>query len=274
MARRSTSRRRASKGEGVPWFGLTLFLMAVLVIIGGLAWMYLRAVEQHPPTDAELCPEAGPTEQTIVLVDATDAIAAITQTEIVSKITDLANDTKKWARFELRVLVPGSLRTTTVFSRCNPGDGHELDEYTGNPDLARKKWASQFSGPLQEAMKSTMSGEVADRSPIMAGLQQIAVDRLSSKQARSMPTNIVVVSDMLENSDAFSVYQSGPDFEAYRKSSASKRYSTDLAGAGVSIWFLERDTKVASVPLIEFWMQWILENRGTPLTATRLQGMD
>lgn len=274
MARRNTTRRRSRRDEGVPWVGLSIFVVAVVAIVGGLAWMYLRAVEQHPPTDAELCPEVGPSEQVIVLVDATDRIAPITQSEIVTKVTDLANATKKWARFELRVLQPGAQRTTTVFSRCNPGDGHGMDEYTGNPEMARNKWASQFSGPLQDAMRSSMSGQGADTSPIMAGLQQIAVDRLSSKQARTVPNTIVVVSDMLENSEAFSVYQTGPDFEAFQASPAHRRYSTDLAGAGVAIWFVERETKVAGVPLIEFWMKWILENRGAPLTATRLQGMN
>lgn len=275
MARRRTnSRGRSRDKEGIPWVALSLFIVVVLTIGGGLGWMYFRAMAQNVPMDAELCPEAGPGEQTIVLVDATDTIASITQTEILTKISDLATATPKGGRFELRVLEPGAARTTTLFNRCNPGDGSDLDELTGNPEMAHKKWASQFSGPLADAMKRSVTGQGADTSPIMAGIQQIAVDRLSSAHSRSISNKVIVVSDMLENSEAFSIYQAGPDFIAFQKSPANKRYSTDLAGAGVAIWFLERETKVASVPLMEFWIQWILENRGSPLTVTRMQGMN
>lgn len=273
MARRTTRRSRSRREEGIPWVVLSLFVVAVVGVLGGLAFLYFRAVEQHPPTNEDLCPQSGPLEQTIVLVDATDQIARITQTEIMTKVADLANSTKKWARFELRVLTSGSERTTTVFSRCNPGDGRDLDDYTGNPEMARKKWVSQFSGPLREAMEESMSGEAADTSPIMAGIQQIAVERLSSEQSQAVPNTLVVVSDMLENSEYFSVYQSGPDFDEFQASAARKHFASNLAGAGVAIWFVERETKVASVPLIEFWTQWILENGGNPLTAKRLQGM-
>lgn len=273
MARRSSHRRRSRRDEGIPWVVLSLFIVGVTGVVALLVFLYLRAVDQHPATSADLCPESGAVEQTIVLVDATDKIAPITQTEIMTRVTDLANSTKKWARFELRVLTPGSERTNTLFSRCNPGDGSELDEYTGNPEMARKKWASQFSGPLRDAMARSMAGEGAETSPIMAGVQQIAVERMSSEQAQSVANTVIVVSDMLENSEYFSVYQSGPDFEAFRASPAHNRFASNLAGANVAMWFVERETKVSSVQLVEFWMQWILENRGNPLTAYRLQGM-
>lgn len=271
---RTNSRGRSRDKDGIPWVALSLFTAIVLAIGGGLGWMYLRATAQNTPVDTELCPESGPGEQTIVLIDATDAIASITQTEILNKITDLASATPKGGRFELRVLEPDATRTTTLFNRCNPGDGSDLDELTGNPELAQKKWASQFGAPLAEAMRRSVNGQGADTSPIMAGIQQIAVDRLSSAHSRSISSKVIVVSDMLENSDAFSIYEAGPDFDAFRRSPGFKRYHTDLAGAGIAIWFLDREAKVASVPLMEFWVQWILENRGSPLTATRMQGMN
>lgn len=274
MARRHSSRRSRRKPEGVPILALTLFILVLLGVGGGMGWMYFDGKAKHPPVDAELCPLTGPTEQTIVLVDATDAVAPITQQEVMTKVADLANATKKWARFELRILVPGSDRTNILFSKCNPGDGSDLNEYNGNPALARKNWVSLFRAPLEQSMAKSMSGSGAETSPIMAGIQQIAVDRLSSEQERAVFNRVLVVSDMLENSEYFSVYQSGSDIDAYRASPAQKRFNTDLAGAEIAIWLIERETKVPTVGLMEFWAEWILQNRGSPGKITRLQGLE
>lgn len=118
-----------------------------------------------------------------------------------------------------------------------------------------------------------LHAESAETSPIMAGIQQVAVDRLGSTQARSIPNRLVVISDLLENTPSFSMYKSGPDFDAYRQSKAAAEYGTDLAGAIVEVWLLRRDNNFPSSSVAEFWARWVEDNRGSFGRALQLQGV-
>jgi len=273
MVRRRSGRSRRSK-DAFPWFTAVVSGVVLLLVIGGFSYVYMNALSQNRALGADLCPELGPAAQTIVLVDATDAIAPLTQTEISTRLQDIGQSISRGEKLELRTLQPGDERTHTIFARCNPGDGSDLDHLTANPESARQRWRESFSAPLHDAMQTVMGDAAAETSPIMAALQQIAVENLTSEHNRSIRTHIIIISDMLENSPHYSIYRSGPDFDAYMASAAPARFNSDLAGAMVEIWYLRRNTRIASVPLMEFWFEWIATNRGQPGRALSLQGLE
>lgn len=271
----SIGRSRRRRSNAGPWLLIAVIASGLLVVVGGLGYLYVQALSKHEVLESDLCPSTGARGQTLVLVDTTDALSSVTQTEVQTWLADLATHIPKGGRFELRALQPGASRTRTIFSLCNPGDGSDLDQITGNPEMALKRWRDGFSGPLAQALQEATIGGKADTSPIMAGIQQLAVDRLASAQAKSAPNTVVVVSDMLENTEYFSHYRQGGDFVSFEASQAATRFATALNGANVQIWLIRRpDAPIDSIPLIAFWTKWIVAAGGQFERARRLQGME
>lgn len=273
MSRRSRSRRELRRSESFPIGWAIVGGLAMVAMLVGFGWLYMGAVARSPERDAEtLCPKTGPVEQVLVLVDVTDPVGSIAQADILNQLDAIADGLPRGGLFELRTLKTGDSRTNTIFSTCNPGDGSDLDHWTGNPEAARKRWTESFDGPLKAAMDEALHAESADTSPIMAGAQQIAVDRLGSQHAESIPNRLIIVSDLLENTPAFSMYRSGPDFDAYLASSAPAEFGTDLAGATVEVWLLRRGRDFLGSDLADFWADWVQDNNGTFDRALQLQG--
>lgn len=243
-------------------------------VISGFIWLFLSASAKNPILTADSCPVTGPTEQLLVLVDVTDPIGKITQTDLLNHLGEIASGLGKGGRFELRVLEPGTDRTRTLFSACNPGNGSDLDHWTGNPDMAKRRWSESFDAPLKAATEAALSGQESETSPLMAAIQQISVDRLGTSALRNLTNRLVIVSDMLENTEYFSMYRSGADFAAYEESDASRRFGTDLANTSVELWFIRRQTKIPSASVAEFWLAWTLESGGQFSRAIQLQGLE
>lgn len=257
------------------WIGIGLFAAFLLAMIAGFVWIYMAAQKAHIALDKDLCPAVGgPTEKLLVLADTTDPVADVTRRQVVAKLREIALNATTGTRVQIRALRPVEPYTQTIFDLCNPGDGSDLNELTGAPLLALKRWRQGFGEPLERALTQSIAGEGEDFSPIMAGIQAIAVDELTTAKARAIPSRLIVVSDMLENTPLFSIYTSGPDLAAFRQSPAWRHYDADLAGKGVELWVLRRDTKVPGVKLMEFWRDWIAEKRGVFLAAEQMQGVD
>lgn len=274
MSRRPRSRRSLRKSDAFPVGWAIAGAAALVAIAVGFGWLYTGALQANPERDADtMCPKTGPTEQVLVLVDVTDPVGTIAQADILNQLNAMADTLPKGGLFELRTLEPGDARTTSIFSLCNPGDGSDLDHWTGNPEAARMRWDERFDGPLRAAMDAALHAQPADTSPIMAGIQQMAVERLGSTHGKSIPNRMVIISDLLENTPAFSMYRYGPDFAAYLASPAAAEYSTDLAGARVEVWLLRRGNEFNGTEVSTFWANWIGDNGGAFERGLNLQGV-
>jgi hypothetical protein len=252
-----------------------LFGVVLVAAISGLAYLYLAATSQRQTLDESLCPEGGPPSQTLLLIDATDDIPALTRTQIRQLLDDMIAKIPRGGLLDIRMLRNDQNRTDRIFALCNPGDGSDLDPLIANPEAAKERWRTGFAEPLATALEQTANGEEADTSPILAAIQQLAVERLTSERDRRAATTLVLISDMLENSPDFSMYRSGADYEAFQASDAARNFATDLAGAEVDIWLVRRPAPPTdSLPLIAFWERWIKDAGGQLVHAVNLQGVD
>ncbi|MDB5561087.1 MAG: hypothetical protein JWN11_505 [Hyphomicrobiales bacterium] len=276
MARRGRRRSASRPGSGktLRWLGIGLFGALLVALVAGFGIITLRAYQNNPTLLADLCPETGPVAQTLVLLDTTDAWPALTQSEVTSKLHDIRDGLKKGELLQLYLLDPLTMSARTVFSQCNPGDGSDLNDVTGNPRMARERWGTDFDKPLEAALASSVSTGQADSSPIMGAIQKMAVDRSATAKDKSAPTHYVVISDMLEHTQYFSAYKSGADFSAFKASDASRRFATDLAGAKTEVWIVQRPKEPAATrDLAEFWASWVAANNGSFDKAVLLQGV-
>lgn len=274
MARPSRRRRHARHGDrGRLVLGIALSIAAILGLAGlGAAYFLIKPA---PTLDsASLCPVTGPRSVTVVLIDASDDLPAVTRREISTLLNNVVEKLPPYGLLDIRVLDPAANGSRSIFARCNPGDGSGLSEWTANPAMARRRWVASFQGPVTTAISSGLGDAESSTSPIMAAIQDIAVARFTSLQSQEGSRRLVIVSDMIEHESYYSQYTGNLSFGRYRASPAYKRYSTDLHGADVVIWYVQRLLRnpIDSVAHIRFWQDWVADNKGHLSEAIRLQG--
>ncbi len=274
MARRQLRQRSHAGGAGAAWGGIALIFLA-LVAIGALAIFYFSAPRKPLLDPASLCPISGPEGITVVLVDTSDDLPEPTQRQVQSLLEEQISTLPDYHKFDIRVLDIAGGRSRSLFSKCNPGDGTGLSEWTDNPRLARMRWLESFRQPAKDAVKNSLSSAEAMNSPIMGAIQDIAIDQFSSSAAQKVEKKLIVISDMLEFTPAYSQYPRAGDlsYQRFKRSSAYLKFRTDLHGARVKIEYVQQ-TKVPidTVRHVEFWREWITDNKGTFDGCRRLQG--
>jgi hypothetical protein len=277
MARR---RPRQRSGSGFGWSGLGGVLLLLLAVISGgtLAWFYFSAAPR-PVLDAQtLCPVTGPHGVTVVLVDTSDDLPETTRREVLGQLDDMITTLPPFYRLDIRVLDIAGVRSRSLFSKCNPGDGAGLSEWTDNPRIARLRWIEDFRKPAALAVKSSIAAAKATSSPIMAAIQDIAIDQFSGAASQSARKTLYIISDMIEFTHNYSQYARAGDlsFARYKQSPAYLKFRTDLHGATVIIRYVTRQQNGQPVldgtKHMEFWKAWVEDNRGVFGGVKRLQG--
>jgi hypothetical protein len=275
---RRRPRQRSAPGLGWAGLGGTLLLVLAITSGGALAYFYFSAPER-PVLDAQtLCPVNGPQGITVVLVDTSDDLPETTRREVLGQLDDMITTLPPFYELDIRVLDIAGVRSRSLFSKCNPGDGAGLSEWTDNPRIARLRWIEDFRKPAAEAVKSSIAAARSNSSPIMAAIQDIAIGQFSSSASQSARKTLYIISDMIEFTRDYSQYPRAGDltFQRYRQSPAYLKFRTDLHGATVIIRYVTR--QAAGQPLLdgtkhmEFWKAWIEDNRGAFGGVKRLQG--
>lgn len=277
MARRRPRQRSRS---GLGWSGLGGVVLLLLAVVSGgtLAWFYFSAAPR-PVLDAQsLCPVTGPQGVTVVLVDTSDDLPETTRREVLGQLDDMITTLPPFYRLDIRVLDIAGVRSRSLFSKCNPGDGAGLSEWTDNPRIARLRWIEDFRKPAALAVKSSIASAKANSSPIMAAIQDIAIDQFSGAASQNARKTLYIISDMIEYTKDYSQYARAGDlsFGRYRQSPAYLKFRTDLHGATVIIRYVTRQTSgqalLDGTKHMAFWKEWVDDNRGIFGGVKRLQG--
>src|ERR1700722_3232025 len=277
MARRPP-RQRSSSGFG--WSGLGGVLLLLLAITSGAApaRVYFSAPGRPVLDTQSLWPVTGPQGVTVVLVDTSDDLPETTRREVLGQLDDMITTLPPFYRLDIRVLDIAGVRSRSLFSKCNPGDGAGLSEWTDNPRIARLRWIEDFRKPAAQAVKSSIAAAEAKSSPIMAAIQDIAIDQFSGASSEKARKTLYIISDMIEYTRDYSQYARAGDlsFARYKQSPAYLKFRTDLHGATVIIRYVTRQTSgqalLDGTKHMEFWKAWVEENRGVFGGVKRLQG--
>jgi len=271
-----TPRRRSSNPSDLRKhvLGAALALLALSALSAG-AYVYTTAARPPVLDRSSLCPVDGPRSVTVVLLDSTDDIPEIAKREVKTSLVDMAETLPTYGLLELRLLDPKVPGGRSIFARCNPGDGSGLSEYTANPLLAKKRWMDGFRGPLDEALQIGFLPLPGKISPIMETVQRIAVERFTGRAAEEIPKSLILISDMLEHEPDYSQYSGDLSYGRYKASRAYKKFRTNLYGAQVTIYYIQRLSAkpINSVDHIRFWAEWIHDNNGRLKQANKLQGV-
>ena len=112
----------------------------------------------------------------------------------------------------------------------------------------------------------------------MAAIQDIAIDQFSGAASERARKTLYIISDMIEFTHDYSQYPRAGDlsFARYKQSPAYLKFRTDLHGATVILRYVTRQQNgqalLDGTRHMEFWKQWIEDNRGIFGGVKRMQG--
>ena len=179
-------------------------LIIVAAILGGISYaaFILKPAEYDSDT---LCMVGVTPPHRVVIIDKTDLYSPVQAQSIEGVILSERDGLDVGERLSLYELnSSGQLRNTNRFSLCNPGAGEQVNPLYRNPDRVQARYEYLFSGPLDRALADLISPKNSPSSPIIEALARLGQD---PQFDRTVPgRRIVLVSDMLQNSDVFTVY--------------------------------------------------------------------
>ncbi len=194
-----------------------------------------------------------PSGYTAIVVDMTDPLSEAQCATLVRRIQRLAAEElvpnemlSVWALgdFDDEALHP-------LFCTCDPGTDVNFLAQSRKLTLARRD--SLFGHPLEQAMANFAQVRTAPRSPILEGIEEVTElkDFVEARGCR----RIVLASDLLQNSTAYSNYRQGCNLVALQCSPAMQSLKGKLANVSVDILYIprRRDEALQGASLRAFW---------------------
>ena len=202
MSRRRSKRQRRLARQAYINFAI------VIAAIAGVAYFMMR-VQPEPYDEATLCvisDELPP--HTAIILDKTDEYSKV-QSDLIAAIIRRTGDKlvvgERLTLFELDA--KGQFDPRGELTLCNPGRGSQVNPLFRNPEIIEERYTERFEGPLDEVLVDLIEPKEAPSSPILEAIARLAQTENFSSDAPSR--KIVIVSDMLQNSDTFTAYGGG-----------------------------------------------------------------
>lgn len=208
-------------------FVLVLIMIPIFVPSGG------------PYDEATLCPTDRPYPRTIVVVDKTDPFTVSQSRFLRAEIERLRDNMAQYEKLAIYVLNQDNFAAPeSVFELCNPGSGKDANALYQNPTKIRLRFKKKFGQPLADLLADLITGERADRSPIMEMIRNVAY--MGDFNDQSVKRRLILISDMLQHMPGYSHYRSPVNFEAFAASDYFARIKAPLPGVNVHLIYLVR----------------------------------
>jgi len=262
-------RRRVTAGA--------IALLAACGLIGVIAaMMWFRASKAYVELDDHLCPKAqGGTAYCAVIIDATDPLNDVQKAHIRSLFNATRDSIPRYGMLAL-FAVPDSPEARLMPERClcKPERGDSVSALWGNPQLLQQRWNEEFERPIAGILDTILELSTAKWSPLMATIQAVTLHSSSVYDGDSK--SLVIFSDMMEHSPAYSQYSGVPSFAEFRNSVYYARVRTDLTNWNVTIFYIRREDPgarhVQGRDHADFWTEYLSSLGAHVSSVQRVQG--
>ncbi|WP_141398475.1 MULTISPECIES: hypothetical protein [Microbulbifer] len=182
---------------------------ALLVALG----IFILQVVRSPDNDYDrvsLCNEHLPrAAHHLMIIDVSDALSAHQAHFLKIHISGLLRDASINDRFSIFVLDERySGLSEPVIELCKPPSAVDADMLTSNRVFIERLYSERFATPLEQAIASVVTSGEQKESPIYEALSDVAALRRIDPRAGDV--RLTIVSDMIQNSRAGSVFDAGP----------------------------------------------------------------
>lgn len=256
MARRRRSRQKKQRNQAI----LNFVLAGLAVAIIGFSFYALQPEPYDELTLCEISDELPP--HTAVIIDKTDEYSE-QQADLIAAIIRRTRDRldigERLTLFELDQY--GQFDPRGEFSLCNPGRGDQVNALFRNPDQIEERFNEKFDQPLERIVADLVVPKEAPNSPVLEALARLGQTEAFSDRAPER--QIVIISDMLQNSDVFTAYGGGgaipenmpPALEV--ADATMRRFGDSLDGVALEIRLIPRQRYVDMQrgALKDYWNQ-------------------
>lgn len=257
MTRRPRHRRPARGSRRRSWQNRLwggVIAGAVVLAIGVV--ILSQTVFKAEEIDERLCPKgSGPAAGLAILLDLTDSLNAV-QLRRLRGVLDRRIDEAK----PNTLIAVGAVRVSAAergadFARCKLMTGEHANEFYQNPRLIEERYRQEFREPFDAILAAMLNKPAAERSPIMESLQALLVSAPGFVDAE-YPRRVIIASDLIQNSEAFSFYR-GDTWREFVGSQRALRLAGRLQDVTVEICRIPRPgAKVDSRAVGDFWVNY------------------
>lgn len=277
MARRRTRSRAAprSRRGSAGGSGKTIMLVALAAImvagVGYLFWWSNREAQASALDPQTLCPESGPVAMTAILMDLTDPLSPAQASQLLAWLDKEIDDAPRGTQFTMGVVSEDQADWHATPALCKPQDKASASAFTQNPELIGKRYDALFLKPLEANIRQLTTATAAKHSPIMESLQALVSDTPGFVTFKG-PRRIVLVSDLLQNSEALSFYR-GETWDSFHKSADYQRIGSTLEDVDIAIYQVPRPLEGVRDPAVleDFWIRYF-ERQGAHLPTSKRLG--
>ena len=269
MARKSRPPLKpSSQSEIGPWTKAVVILgiISIIGVIGGLVTYGSFFNDRVEIDKASGCPKEGPISRTVILIDQTDTFSPVQAIDIQNQFEAYKQGVPRYGELVVYTIRPGSTGTPTpVIRACNPGNEDDVNQLVESSAKIARQWKNSFDTPMKAVMKDVLQPMSSEKSPIIETIQAVVVSEFGPISMDNRAKALVVVSDLLQHSDALSHYGRKYDADRFVQSQAFNKLSADLRDVDVDLLYLYRDTQKAlqNNEHRDFWIRLIQEQGGS-----------
>jgi len=282
MARNRKRNRNRSKTKSKEIIVIILLCFVLSLIAFGVMFLWKNKETHVDINISDLCPVDGPRATYAILLDTTDEISQITKQDIQKRANEVLKELESYYKISLYIMDDQGLNKEPVATLCRPielGDMGELAQkgITANPEMIKEKY-HKFTKIMDNAIDQMLDQKFEGaQSPLMSSLQNLSL-KLSTPTTfdnikyPAGKNKIIFVTDMLEYTPTFSMYNKNADFELYEQSRASEKFGKNY-DEDIEFWQIRRNN--SGLPYVKLQNLWakILRDLGDPnLTVIPLIG--
>ena len=242
-------------------------------VVATMAAFFLLGQREGRSFGPDNCPEDGDRAgQIAILLDPSDSLTNVQQSVTPRILEVIEADAPETTEIRVYTLArAGRGDTASAFRVCVPTHPDDVSAMTGNPRIAARKY-DEFQSSLTESLSAALNSRADDVSPLIEGIQ-VSVVNAFQPRISSMPRQLLIVSDMLRNSDAASFYGgASPDFGDLARNPDYGTLRVDLSGVEVSVFLLARGGEAGRIQgggMTRFWEDYFLDQGAHPTARPR-----
>ena len=259
---RNRKQRPTSRGESS--FGKLLAVLiglAVILAIGSIFYINMSKVkiEIDPNTLCQV--DQKPTDIIAILIDATEGLPERAARQASIRIKQALSSAPENSLINLYSIKSGNeSHIEPIAHICKPSSGENVSNLTGNKNYSIKQYKERFLKPLKFQIDDLIDAKSSSTSPLIESMQSAIIESFEAN-ANTGEKRLIIVSDMIQNTNLYSFYREKPSYKNYNDISAqSGKGILRLDGIKVEILVVARSfPKGTRKDVVDFWSHFLTD---------------
>ena len=264
--------------------GYSIMVIVSLILISVAIYFFVNEEKKIKIDQKTFCPLEDKENygKTVALLDLTDKLNKAQKEFFIKEIEELKKNIPIHHSITIYTLDEDlDLNKSRKITMCNPGTVDDInstyEKISINPKEINKRWNKDFSNQIYNTVHNIIVDDNTQKtSPVMEMFQLIALNEFKGFQG--IDNNIIILSDMIQNTDQMSMYQNELVlFKDFRKSEYFSKVFTNLENnVSIELLVVKRDGSrkmQQTKEFTNFWAQYFMNgNKAQDFKLTFVDG--